>query len=187
MCILLVHAHIGQPSSNAACLLWWRGFSWWSLGSLHSSVAWTTTGITRGIHGSTAGKVQKRRLEWKLPRGAAIIFFGEVSYCKRWSWRNKFSSLKYQPLWHWKTPPFLPSVFHRTHKGFDWPHQEGLSASPPNHPSFHYQKLWGWPPGDSWFPIWNAPNLLIAPFQPLPNLDLSFSQVFCIQIKNDVH
>ena len=66
--------------------------------------------------------VQKRRLEWKLPRGAAG---GELL--------PKVGPAL--PLWHWKTPPFLPSVFHRTHKGFDWPHQEGLLASPPNHPS----------------------------------------------------
>ena len=53
-----------------------------------------------------------------------------------------------QPLWH--LTPLLPSVFHRTHRRFDWPHQEGGQASPPKH-------------------LPTAPNLLIAS-NPCPTL-----------------
>ena len=118
--------------------------------------------------------VQKRRLEWKLPRGAVggelLSKVGPALLINA----NPCGTEKkhFCPV---SSIELIEDSICLTKRGC-WPHLLIIR-----------QKLWGWRPGDSWFPIWNAPNLLIAPFQPLPNLDLSFSQVFCIQIKNNVH
>ena len=72
-------------------------------------------------------KCRSKALGMKIASGAAIIFFGEVSYSQglvleKYVFINPLPS-ECQPLWH--LTPLLPSVFHRTHRRFDWPHQEG--------------------------------------------------------------